>query len=142
MAEVLPQLLSGFTRNLDAAEIWTLQDDLGRSVTAFQGIAAEERRERIVRLARAADPAPLAQDEDVLGRMCLGGCAWEDVLGSHARHKHGCARVAPNGEIKANKRNNYLSGPRRMRRARVSVGGEANLRGFFHAPIKYARHDR
>jgi uncharacterized membrane protein YccC len=61
MAEVLPQLLSGFTRNLDAAEIGGLQDDLGRQVTAFQGIAAEERRERMVRLARAADPAPLAR---------------------------------------------------------------------------------
>jgi hypothetical protein len=58
------------------------------------------------------------------------------------RHKDGRARVAPNGEIKANKRNKYLSGPRRMRRTSVSVSGKANLRGLFHAPVKYARHDR
>jgi uncharacterized membrane protein YccC len=61
MAEVFPKLMSGFARNLDRAEIAALQDDLGQSVTAFQGIAAEERRERMMRLAREADPARLSR---------------------------------------------------------------------------------
>jgi len=61
MADVLPQLLSGFTRTLDAAEIRRLQDDLGRLVTGFQEITAEARRERVVPFTRAPDPAPLSR---------------------------------------------------------------------------------
>ena len=61
MADVLPQLLSGFTRDLDAAEIRRLQDDLGRLVTGFQEITAEARRERMVPFTRAPDPAPLSR---------------------------------------------------------------------------------
>jgi len=61
MADVLPQLLSGFTRNLDAAEIRPLQDDLGRLVTGFQETTAEARRERVVPFTRAPDPAPLSR---------------------------------------------------------------------------------
>jgi uncharacterized membrane protein YccC len=88
MAEVLPILLSGFTRNLDAAEIGGLQDDLGRSVTAFQGIAAEERRERMVRLARAADPAPLARTLLRLRHdlVILGRAATAPLPDAFARH--------------------------------------------------------
>jgi len=61
MADVLPKLLSGFTRNLDAAEIGRLQTDLGRAVTALQEIAVEARRERIVPFSREPDPAPLSR---------------------------------------------------------------------------------
>jgi uncharacterized membrane protein YccC len=61
MADVLPKLLSGFTQNLDAAEIRRLQDDLGRLVTGFQEITAEARRERVVPFTRAPDPAPLSR---------------------------------------------------------------------------------
>jgi len=59
MAEILPKLLSGFTRN--AAEIGGLQEDLGRLVTGFQEITAEARRERLVPFAREPDPAPLSR---------------------------------------------------------------------------------
>ena len=38
-----------------------LQDDLGGSVTALQGITAEARRERMVPFAREPDPAPLSR---------------------------------------------------------------------------------
>jgi len=61
MANVLPELLAGFIQQLDADEIRCIQDDLGRSVTAFQEIAAEARRERLVALATEADPAPLSR---------------------------------------------------------------------------------
>ena len=61
MADVLPQFLSGFTRNLDAAEIRRLQDDLGRLVTGFQEITAEARRERVIPFTRAPYPAPLSR---------------------------------------------------------------------------------
>ena len=61
MAEILPKLLSGFTRNLDAAEIDGLQGNLGRLVTGFQEITAEARRERLVPFAREPDPAPLSR---------------------------------------------------------------------------------
>ncbi len=53
MAHLLPKLLAGFIRNLDMAEIRRLQDDLGGSVTAFQALAAEAKRERFVPLTRA-----------------------------------------------------------------------------------------
>jgi len=61
IADLVPKLLSGFVRNLDAAEIAGLQNDLGGSVTALQGIAAEARRERIVPFAREPDPAALSR---------------------------------------------------------------------------------
>lgn len=61
MADALPKLVSGFTRNLDAAELWGLEEDLGRSVTRFQEIAAEATRERMVSLAYVPDPAPLSR---------------------------------------------------------------------------------
>ena len=61
MAEVLPKLLSGFAHDLDLAEAASLQGDLGRSVTALEGIAAEARRERMVPFARDPDPGPLSR---------------------------------------------------------------------------------
>ena len=61
MADVLPRLLAGFARQLDPAENARIQNDLGRSVTEFQGLAAEARRERMASLARQPDPAPLSR---------------------------------------------------------------------------------
>ncbi len=61
MADVLPQLLAGFARQLDPAEIARMQNDLGKSVTEFQALAAEARRERMASLARQPDPAPLSR---------------------------------------------------------------------------------
>jgi uncharacterized membrane protein YccC len=61
MADVLPKLSAGCQRDIDAAEIARLQDDLGRSVTAFQSLAAEAKHERIVTLTRNPEPAPLSR---------------------------------------------------------------------------------
>src|SRR5215813_11906060 len=61
MAKDFPELLAGFTRRLDAIKMRQLQDDLGRSVIAFQEIAAEAKRERLVALGSEPDPAPLSR---------------------------------------------------------------------------------
>ncbi|HXW49839.1 MAG TPA: FUSC family protein [Xanthobacteraceae bacterium] len=61
MARVLSDLLAGFIHQLDASENRRMQDDLGQSVTAFQEIAAEARRERLVALATEPDPASLSR---------------------------------------------------------------------------------
>ncbi|HME84606.1 MAG TPA: FUSC family protein [Roseiarcus sp.] len=61
MADILPKLLAGIERNFDAADIARMQNDLGRSVTAFQALAAEAKRERIVSLTRDPDAAPLSR---------------------------------------------------------------------------------
>jgi len=61
MAQGFPELLAGFTQGLDANKIRLLQDDLGRSVIAFQEIAAEAKRERLVAVGSEPDPAPLSR---------------------------------------------------------------------------------
>jgi uncharacterized membrane protein YccC len=61
MAKVLPELLAGFTHPLDADEIGRIQDDLGRSVTAFLQLAREAKRERLVAYAAEPDPGPLSR---------------------------------------------------------------------------------
>jgi uncharacterized membrane protein YccC len=61
MARGFPELLAGFTQRLDADKMRQLQDDLGSSVIAFQGIAAEAKRERLVALGSEPDPAPLSR---------------------------------------------------------------------------------
>jgi uncharacterized membrane protein YccC len=62
MKKVIPELLTGFIRPLDENEIGRIQDDVGGSVTTFQQIAAEARRERLVAFAREPDPAPLSRN--------------------------------------------------------------------------------
>ncbi len=78
MAALLPKLLAGFMRNLDTAEIGRMQGDLGGSVTAFQALAAEAKRERMVPLLREPDPTPLSRtllrlrhDLVILGRAAV-----------------------------------------------------------------------
>jgi len=61
MAKGFPELLAGLKQRRDANTMRELQDDLGRSVTAFQEIAAEAKRERLVALASDPDPAPLSR---------------------------------------------------------------------------------
>ncbi len=61
MADLLPKMSAGFERTFDAAEIARMQDDLGRSVTAFQSLAAEAKHERIVTFTRNPEPAPLSR---------------------------------------------------------------------------------
>src|SRR6516165_2336962 len=61
MAKDFPELLAGFTQRLNANKMRQLQDDLGRSVIAFQEIAAEAKRERLVALGSEPDPGPLSR---------------------------------------------------------------------------------
>ena len=61
MAKGFPDLLAGFTQRRDVNTMRELQDDLGRSVIAFQEIAAEAKRERLVALGSEPDPAPLSR---------------------------------------------------------------------------------
>jgi uncharacterized membrane protein YccC len=61
MATGLPELMAGFTQQLDASEMRQLQDHLGSSIIAFQEIAAEAKRERLVALGSEPDPAPLSR---------------------------------------------------------------------------------
>jgi uncharacterized membrane protein YccC len=60
LARVLPELLAGFTEELDALSVGRKQDDIGRAIAAFQTIAAEAKSERLVKLI-APDEAPLSR---------------------------------------------------------------------------------
>jgi uncharacterized membrane protein YccC len=61
LAGVLPQLLAGFTHKIDLLEVRRQQDEIGRAVSAFQQIAGEVRRERVINLVAEPDPAPLSR---------------------------------------------------------------------------------
>jgi uncharacterized membrane protein YccC len=61
MAGFLPELLDGFSRNLDPVEIGRSQDEIGRAVIAFQATAAEARSERMVKLLPEPDEGPLSR---------------------------------------------------------------------------------
>ena len=61
MANALPRLLAAFTTNSDPAENHRIQDEIGRSVAAFQVTANEAMRERMVNLVAEPDPGPLAR---------------------------------------------------------------------------------
>jgi uncharacterized membrane protein YccC len=61
MAEFLPELLEGFSRNLDPVEVGRSQNEIGRAVIAFQATAAEARSERMVKLAPEPDEGPLSR---------------------------------------------------------------------------------
>jgi uncharacterized membrane protein YccC len=61
MADLLPKLLDGISRDVDRAKAALAQNALGRAVTAFQALAVEAKRERIVSLVRDPDPEPLAR---------------------------------------------------------------------------------
>lgn len=61
LAQVLPELLAGFTRELDVNAIGRVQDELGAAVAGFQGIAAEVERERLAHLVPEPDHGPLSR---------------------------------------------------------------------------------
>jgi uncharacterized membrane protein YccC len=61
MAGLLPEVLSAFTQSADLNGIRRRQNDLGRAVGAFDELAAEARRERMVFFTRDAHPAPLSR---------------------------------------------------------------------------------
>jgi uncharacterized membrane protein YccC len=61
MAEVFPKLLARFTQSSDPDEMRRLQDELGRSVTGFQDLATEAKRERLLAFVPEPDPAPLSR---------------------------------------------------------------------------------
>jgi uncharacterized membrane protein YccC len=61
MAQILPELFEGLTRNLDEAAIIRLQDRIGDACRNLDAMAAEGRHERIAGLAPEADLAPLSR---------------------------------------------------------------------------------
>lgn len=64
MARALPELLAGFTRSVERAEILRAQRRIGAALAQFNAIAPEARHER---MARFADPL----DHDALARTLL-----------------------------------------------------------------------
>ncbi len=60
-ARELPQLLTGFTAELDATENSRIQNDIGAAVTRFQQITAEAQHELLITLAAQPDPGPLSR---------------------------------------------------------------------------------
>jgi hypothetical protein len=61
LAEVLPALLAGFTRELDADAMVRLQNELGAAVTGFQATAAEVKSERLTSFVPEPDHASLSR---------------------------------------------------------------------------------
>jgi hypothetical protein len=59
LARVLPQLLTGFTRQRDPAEISHMQNDIGAAVAGFQQITADTRHELFI--TTEPDPGPLSR---------------------------------------------------------------------------------
>ena len=60
-ARNLPQLLTGFTAGIDAAENSRIQNDIGAAVTRFQQITTEAQHELLITLASQPDPGPLSR---------------------------------------------------------------------------------
>jgi uncharacterized membrane protein YccC len=61
LARVLPELLTGFTRPLDAAENSRIQNDIGAAVLSFEQITAEAEHELFISFATQPDPGPLSR---------------------------------------------------------------------------------
>lgn len=61
MADLLPALLAGFTESVDLDDLRRRQGDLSQAMAAFEALAGEARRERMISFARNPDPAPLAR---------------------------------------------------------------------------------
>ena len=76
LAELVVELLKGFTQKLNVAEATRMQKQAGYALAAFQTIAAEAERERMVNLVAEPDPAALARtllrlrhDVVIIGRV-------------------------------------------------------------------------
>ena len=61
MARALPVLLAGLRTKIEPAENLRLQDEIGQAVNAFEAMAAEADRERLINLVTEPDPAVLAR---------------------------------------------------------------------------------
>jgi uncharacterized membrane protein YccC len=61
MARILPELLRGFTKQLDPVRIRAAQDEIGEAVAGLQAIAAEAKNERPFRLVADPDQGPLSR---------------------------------------------------------------------------------
>jgi uncharacterized membrane protein YccC len=59
MAEDTPDILAGFFRRADPAELRRIQDRIGSTVAELQGVVEEFKRERPLSFTPAPDPAPL-----------------------------------------------------------------------------------
>ena len=62
LAGVLPLLLERFQTKIDTVENQRVQDEIGRTVKAFEEIAAEAQRERLINFVAEPDPAVLARN--------------------------------------------------------------------------------
>lgn len=61
LADALPELLTGFTRGIDASENSRIQNDIGAAVASFQQITTEAEHELMITLAAQPDPGPLSR---------------------------------------------------------------------------------
>ena len=61
LADALPKLLGGLTHQIEAEDIQTMQDGVGRAVTAFQTVIDEARREQMIGLPLQPDPGPFSR---------------------------------------------------------------------------------
>ena len=78
LARILSELLTGFTGKLDIDKIRRDQEEIGRRVTAFQALAVESKRERLLGLVGGPDFCPLSRtllrlrhDLIILGRASV-----------------------------------------------------------------------
>ena len=77
LAQALPRLFAGTSRDIAALENQRIQDEIGQAVDAFETIAAEAKRERSINFVVEPDPAVLARtllrlrhDLVIIGRAC------------------------------------------------------------------------
>ena len=61
LARELPELLTGFTRQIDPAVNSRIQNEIGAAVLAFQQITAEAQHELLISFAAQPDPGPLSR---------------------------------------------------------------------------------
>lgn len=61
MGRIMPELLRGFTKQLDQVQIRAVQDEIGEAVAGLQAIAAEAKNERLFRLVADPDQGPLSR---------------------------------------------------------------------------------
>jgi uncharacterized membrane protein YccC len=61
LARELPELLTGFTQELDPAANSRIQNDIGAAVTGFQQITVEAQHELMLSFAAQPDPGPLSR---------------------------------------------------------------------------------